>query len=116
MTTSSTIPSALPPLPPATQLPWSADTLEAYHGLASAFLASRRALNLDESDPIRLNHHLKQAETFMASIIDVLSVQPINRLPAEYVKKIRESVASLTNGLRSAYKEATLAWVISPSF
>lgn len=105
--TTSKIPSTLPTLPPATLLPWSADVIEAHSGLISAFHTSRRALNLDESDPIWLGHHLKQAQTFMISIVNVLGLQQDNPLPAGHIEKIRESVELLIDGLQVAYKEAT---------
>ena len=106
------IPSGLPPLPPATTVPWSAEVIEAHRGLVSTFGISYRALNLDESDPIRLGHHLKQAETFMASIVDVLGVQQVNPLPTTYIETIREAVISLTDGLRATLSKATSAFVI----
>jgi len=108
----SMIPSALPPLPPATRLPWSAEVIEAHRGLVSTFGTSYRALNLDESDPIRLGHHLKQADTFMASIIDVLSVQEANPLPNEYIETVRGAVTLLVDGLRVALNDATSAFVV----
>ena len=107
------IPSTLPPLPPATGLPWSAEVIEAHRGLSSAFRTSQRALNLDESDPIQLGHHLKQAETFMTSIVEVLSIQVDNPLPPWYIKTIREAVTLIVEGLHIALSQATIACVIS---
>ena len=107
----SEIPSALPPLPPATALPWPAEVIQAHWGLVSAFGSSYRALNLDESDPIRLGHHLKQAETFMISIVDVLSVQRDNPLPAEYIQNVKGAVEMLIEGLQDALGQATAAFV-----
>ena len=103
------MPSSFPPLPPADEFPWSADVINAHQGLELAYLASQRALELDESDPIRLGHHLKQAETFMGSIIDALSLQSDNPLPDEYIEKLGELVDGLVNDLQAAYEEATLA-------
>jgi hypothetical protein len=74
--------------------------------LTSAYLASQRALELDESDPIRLGHHLKQAETFMSSIINALALQPDNPLPDGYIRTIKERVEELVVELRVAHKEA----------
>lgn len=107
----SQIPSILPSLPPATGLPWSAEIIEAHHGLVSAFRTSRRALNLDESDPIQLGHHLKQAETFMASIVEVLSTHADNPLPLEYIETIREAVTLLVDGLHVALSQSTIAFI-----
>ena len=46
--------------------------VQAHHGLHAAFKASRTALNLDESDPICLGHHLQQVKTFMVSVFEAL--------------------------------------------
>lgn len=106
-TTCAEIPPTLPPLPPASTLPWSPEIVQAHRGLVSTYMTSYRALNLDESDPIRLGHHLKQGETFMTSIVDVLSTQANNPLPPEYIEEIRGAVESLTDGLRGALLQAT---------
>jgi hypothetical protein len=112
--TKPKIPLMIPPLPPAADIPWTADVIQAHCGLASAFGTSYRALNLDESDPIRLGHHLKQAETFMTSIVNVFSTQTDNPLPAWYIETIGWAVESLADGLRDALSRATLMFVISP--
>lgn len=110
----SQIPLTLPSLPHAITTPWSAQIIEAHNGLTSAFRSSQAALNLDESNPIRLGHHLKQAETFMVSIVEVLGHQTANTntLPQEYIKAISSAVSSLVLRLRSALTEATAAFVI----
>jgi hypothetical protein len=110
---NSQIPPILPGLPPAADLPWSAEVVEAHRGLTSAFNISRAALNLDESDPIRLGHHLQRAETFMLSIIEVLGLQTVNPLPPEYIEALRSAVLLLVEGLRIAMREATAAFVAS---
>ena len=109
MSAPGKIPSTLPPLPLplAPSAPWTAAIVEAHRGLSTAFLASRRALNLDESDPIRLGHHIKQAETFMTSIIDALGSQTDNPLPPSYIREIRNSIALLVSGLHTAHDQAT---------
>lgn len=107
----SQIPLILPELPPATCLPWSADVVEAHRGLVSAFRISRAALNLDESDPIRLGHHLQNAEVFMLSIVEVLSLQTVNPLPPEYIEAISNAITLLVDGLRVALRDATTAFV-----
>jgi len=110
--TEPQIPLVLPGLPQATNTPWPAEIVEAHHGLASAFRSSRAALNLDESDPIRLGHHVRQAETFMGSIIDVFSHQSVNPLPEEYIETLSRMVSSLVTGLRLALAESTVASVL----
>jgi len=109
--TQSTIQSTLPPLPPANGVPWSAEVIQAHRGLTSAFGVSYRALNLDESDPIRLGHHLKQVETFMTSVIGVLGTYAENPLPPKYIDTVGGAIESLADGLRDALGRATSALV-----
>ena len=102
------IPDTLPELPPSPSitLPWPAEVIQAHHGLCAAFKASRTALNLDKSDPIRLGHHLHQAKTFMVSIIDVLGRQTANPLPSGYIEEISEATLALIGCLQIAFTEA----------
>jgi len=109
------IPPTLPPLPHAPSVPWSAGVVEAYRGLAAGFLASRRALDLDESDPIRLGHHIKHAETFMTSIINVLGSQADNPLPPGHIREVKDSFRLLIDGLHVAHDQAKSEY-ISPQF
>lgn len=92
--------------------PWSAEIIQAHRGLVSAFGISYRALNLDESDPIRLGHHLKQAETFMSSIVNAMALQTNNPLPIQYIKDMRAAVELIVDGLKDALNQATSACVI----
>jgi len=108
------IPLALPSLPLSPSAPWSAEVTGAHRGLSAAFLASRRAIDLDESDPIRLGHHIKQAETFMTSIIDVLGSQSDSPLPPSYIETIRDSTTQLISGLHAAHNRATSVYVSPP--
>lgn len=105
------IPSSLPPLPTPLTQPWSAEIIQAHRGLVSSFGISYRALNLDESDPIWLGHHLKQAETFMSSIVNALALQEHNPLPTVYIEALREAVELLVDGLKDVLGQATLAFV-----
>ena len=111
MSASLKIPSTLPPLPRAPSTPWLAEVVEAHNGLTAAFLASQRALNLDESDPIRLGHHIQQAETFMTSIANVLGSETGNPLPPNYITETKSSIALLIDGLRTAHSQAASAYV-----
>ena len=76
------IPKQLPDLPPSAGPPWSAEVVQAHRGLYAGFRASRAALNLDESDAIRLGHHLHQAKTVMVPIVEALQCQHSNPLPS----------------------------------
>ena len=106
------IPPILPDLPWAAGLLWSAEVVKAHCGLSSAYNTSRAALNLDESDPIRLGHHLQHAKTFMLSIVEVLGLQTTNPLPLEYLQVLDAAVSSLVDGLRVALGEATAVLAI----
>ena len=112
LSTNAQIPSSLPPLPASTTQPWAAEIIQAHHGLSSSFGIAYRALNLDESDPIRLGHHLKQAETFMSSIVNALALQEHNPLPTDYLESLQGAVELLVDGLKDALSQATLALVI----
>jgi hypothetical protein len=101
------IPDTLPTLPPYVGHPWPAEVVQAHRGLCTAFRASRTALNLDESDPIRLGHHLHQAKTFMVSIVDVLGRQTANPLPSGYIDEVSEATLALIDGLQMAFTEAS---------
>ena len=109
VTTEPQIPLTLPGLPYATNIPWSAEIVEAHRGLTSAFRTSQAALNLNESDPIRLRHHIKQAKTFMVSIINVPGHQTTNPFPQEYIGTLSRMVSLLLAGLQLALTESTVA-------
>lgn len=83
------IPNQLPDLPSPTTLPWSAEITQAYQGLQSGYRASKAAINLDESDPIRLGHHLHQAKAVMVPIVEALESHHSNPLPHAFIKGVR---------------------------
>lgn len=101
----------LPDLPPSTTHPWPAEVVQAHCGLQAGFRVSRAALNLDESDPIRLGHHLQQAKTVMVPVVEVLGCQKLNPLPPAYIKGITEGVFTLVEGLQLALAKSTAACV-----
>lgn len=96
-------PDCLPPLPvTANNTPWPADTVSAHAQLLSAFSSARNALNLDESDPIKLRFHLDRASTVMVSIIDALAAaQDRSLLPDEHIISLAQGVGSLVVFLRN---------------
>jgi len=103
----------LPDLPPPVGLPWSAEVVQAHRGLHAGFRASQTALCLDESDPIRLGHHLHQARAIMVPVVEALGRQKSNPLPAAYIEGITEAVFALVDSLRSALAESSAACVAS---
>ena len=106
------IPPELPELPPSTTLPWPAEVVQAHCELQAGFRVSQAALNLDESDPIRLGHHLQRAKTIMVPVVEVLRRKKSNPLPPTYIKGITESVFALVEGLQLALTKATAACVL----
>ena len=106
------IPKQLLDLPPSAGPPWSAEVVQAHRGLYARFRASRAALNLDESDTIRLGHHLHQAKTVMVPIVEALQRQHSNPLPSAYIKEISDAILALVDGLQSALAESTAMYVI----
>ena len=103
----------LPDLPPSVGLPWPAEVIQAHRGLQAGFRASQAALNLDESDPIRLGHHLHQAKTAMVPVVEALRRQKSNPLPSMHIEKITMAIFTLVNKLQSALAESTAACVTS---
>lgn len=103
-------PISLPPLPPAANdTPWPAETVTAHVQLTSAFNSARNALNLDESDPIKLRFHLDRASTFMVSIIDALATaQDQSLLPDGHIVSLAQGVGSLVVYLRNTLDGAVV--------
>lgn len=95
-------PGQLPPLPHAPlEAPWPPEIHTAHMQLVSSFDSSRRALNLDESDPVRLRFHLDRAVTVMVSIVDSLAAQEHPHLPINHINSLAHSVATLVIYLRN---------------
>ena len=95
------LPEFLPILPdPSRQTPWGADITDAHAELVSAYNSARLALNLDESDPIRLRFHLDRATGFMADLVTTLGLQENNPLPPSYIVPLAAAVGSLVEWLR----------------
>jgi hypothetical protein len=106
------LPEGLPSLPePPTDHPWSADVITAYQELNASFDSARRALNLDESDPIRLRYHLDRASGFMVNIVDALGTREVNPLPSSHLRSLAVAVGSLVFYLRKTVDEANIRYV-----
>lgn len=103
-------PASLPPLVP-TDTPWPAEIVTAHERLTSMFSSARNALNLDESDPIKLRFHLDRASTIMVSIIDALATQNVATLPDQYIISLAQDVGSLVVHLRHALDGAEVRYV-----
>jgi hypothetical protein len=96
------LPDRLPPLPETTDVSWSADIQALHNRLSDFFDSSRRALNLDESDPIRVRTHLDRASNTMVSIVEALGLRTEDPLPNEYIHSVALATGSLVMHLRHA--------------
>ena len=106
------LPVRLPSLPQApADNPWSADIIAAYEGLNTSFNSARRALDLDESDPIRLRYHLDRASGFMVNVVEALGVREVNPLPSSHLSSLATAVGSLVFHLRKTVDEADIKYV-----
>lgn len=95
------VPLSLPTLPePPHGNPWSADVEDAHNQLISAYASARQALNLDESDPIKLRFHLDRATGFMVSVVETLALREVDPLPPSYIQPLAVAVGSLVVRLR----------------
>jgi hypothetical protein len=102
-------PEALPTLPPGVgHRPWPADVYEGQQRLASLFISAQRALNLDESDAIRLKFHLDWAVNVMVPIVNALGQRHEDPLPADYVQSLARGVGALVVFLRGMFDGAEL--------
>jgi hypothetical protein len=98
-------PASLPPLPlVANNTPWPAEVVTAHEQLISTFNSARHALNLDESDPVKLRFHLDRASTIMVSVIEALVSQ--STLPDEHIVSLAQGVGSLVVYLRNTLEGA----------
>jgi hypothetical protein len=97
------LPEFLPVLPDASQQnSWAADVTDAHGELVAAYNSARLALNLDESDPIRLRFHLDRATGFMADLVKSLGLQENNPLPSSYIVPLAATIGSLVERLHEA--------------
>ena len=79
-------------LPRPGHAPWPADIVDGHSTLKSAHEMVSRALNLDESDPIRLRHHERQIKTTMLSTLQALAARENPPLPEHYIDDAANSV------------------------
>jgi hypothetical protein len=102
-------PETLPTLPPEIgHRPWSANVCEAHRRLVSFFNSARSALNVDESDPIRLKFHLDRAVNVMVPIINALGQRHDDPLPVYYIQSLVSAVGALVVYLRGTLDGAEL--------
>jgi len=96
-------PVKFPELPPRSgHAPWSAGITDGHNTLRSAYEAASRALNLDESDPIQLQHHGNQIKTTMLSTLQALAACENPPLPERYVEDTANLIRKLAGLMATA--------------
>lgn len=83
-------------------IPWSADVLDGHNTLATTHKAASRALNLDDSDPIRLRYHEKQIKITMLSTLQALAACENPPLPERYINAAANAVRRLASSIAAA--------------
>lgn len=92
----------LPALPePHGQRPWPADVYDAHRRLRILFSSARSALNLDESDPIRLRFHLHRSTNLMLPLIRALGFREEQPLPSAHIELLAQHIGTLIIRLRN---------------
>ena len=82
--------------------PWPAPIVDSHAELKAIHDATSRALNLDESDPIRLRHYEKQIKTAMLSTLQALAASENPSLPERYIKGVANSIERLVDATSDA--------------
>ena len=108
-------PDEFPALPPPSgHVPWPADILDGHMALKTAYDAASRALNLDESDPIRLRHYEKQTKTVILSTLQALAAHERPPLPEDYIEDVANSIRKLAGAMTAALGSSLKRWVGCP--
>lgn len=104
------LPGDFPTLPPPSHcVPWPADILDGHETMKATYDAGSCALNLDESDPIRLRHHEKQIKTIMLSALQALAAYERPPLPEDYIRAVVNSIRELAGAVTAALN-SSLKW------
>jgi len=74
--------------------------------MKAAHKAASRALNLDESNPIRLGHYNKQIKTIMLSTLQTLAACKSPPVPECYIKDAANSIQWLAQSIAIALKSS----------
>ena len=96
-------PAEFPELPSRScHAPWSAAITDGHDTLKAAYGAASRALNLDESDPIRLRHYETQIKTVMLSTLQALAACKAPPLPEHYIEDVANLIRKLAGSMATA--------------
>ena len=82
--------------------PWPADIIDGHNTLKAVHKAASRALNFDESEPIRLRHYDKQIKTTMPSTLQALVACENPSLPECYVDAVANVIRTLSGSVAIA--------------
>jgi hypothetical protein len=82
--------------------PWPASITDGHNTLKVVYEAASRALNLDESDPIRLRHYENQTRTVMLSTLQALAACENPPLPERYIEDAADSIRELAGAMATA--------------
>ena len=97
-----------PELPPRSgHAPWPTGITEGHDTLKATYNAASQALNLDESDPIRLKHYERQTKTVMLPTLQALAASGGPPLPERYIEDVANLVQTLA-GLMAAALSSSL--------
>lgn len=111
MDNNASIIIGLPPLPePRGSRPWPADVTDAHCRLRLLFSSARSALNLDESDPIRLKFHLHRATSLMLPLVRALGCREDYPLLEAHVQLLAQNIGRLVIHLRNTLDGAEIRY------
>lgn len=86
--------------------PWPADITDGHITLKETYEAASRALNLDESDPIRLQHYNKQIRTIVLPTLQALAACEHPSVPECYIEDAASSIQRLAQLMATALKSS----------
>ena len=84
--------------------------------MKAAYQAASRALNLDESDPIRLRHYDKQIKTVLLSTLQAVATHENPPIPEQYIESIAELVRKLAHSMTTALKSSLKRYKVLSRF
>ena len=107
MPSGKSVPPTFPELPSRSgRVPWPADITDGHLTMKATHKAASQALNLDESDPIRLQHYDKQIKTVMLSTLQVLAACKSPPVPECYIEDAANSIRQLAQSTAIALKSS----------
>ncbi|KAF9642129.1 hypothetical protein BDM02DRAFT_3193850 [Thelephora ganbajun] len=83
-------------------MPWPAGITNGHHALKATYEAASCTLNLDKSDPIRLQHYEKQTKTIMLSTLQALAACENLPLPEHYIEDTANLIQKLAGLMATA--------------